>query len=87
MDGDSHGASVAIIDRGNGMDSEFIRNRLFEPFASTKAGGFGIGAFEARAIVHSMGGRLTVESVPGKGSKFIIHLAAATDRPVLRKRA
>ena len=87
MDGDNHGASVAIIDRGNGMDSEFIRNRLFEPFASTKAGGFGIGAFEARAIVHSMGGRLTVESAPGKGSKFVIHLAAATDRPVLRKRA
>ena len=87
MDGDEHGASVAIIDRGEGMDSEFIRSRLFEPFASTKAGGFGIGAFEARALVNSMGGRLTVESAPGKGSKFVIHLAAAAAQSVPRKRA
>ena len=87
MDGDEHGASVAIIDRGEGMDSEFIRTRLFEPFASTKAGGFGIGAFEARAIIHSMGGRLAVESTPGKGSKFVIHLAAAAAQSVQRKRA
>ena len=87
MDGDEHGASVAIIDRGDGMDSEFIRTRLFEPFASTKAGGFGIGAFEARAIVHSMGGRLTVASSPGKGSKFVIYLAAAAAQSVQRKSA
>ena len=87
MDGDEHGASVAIIDRGEGMGSEFIRSRLFEPFASTKAGGFGIGAFEARALVNSMGGRLTVESAPGKGSKFVIHLAAAAAQSVPRKRA
>jgi len=79
MDGDGHGATIAIIDHGAGMDSEFVRSRLFEPFASTKVGGFGIGAFEARAIVHSMGGRLTVESTPGRGSKFMIHLAAASE--------
>ena len=87
MDSDEHGASVAIIDRGLGMDSEFIRTRLFEPFASTKSGGFGIGAFEARSIVHSMGGRLSVESAPSKGSKFVIHLAAAAAQSVQRKRA
>ncbi|HET9356435.1 MAG TPA: XrtA/PEP-CTERM system histidine kinase PrsK [Sphingomicrobium sp.] len=74
---DEHGASVAIADRGPGMDSEFVRTRLFEPFASTKAGGFGIGAFEARSIVQAMGGRLTVDTAPGKGSRFTIHLPAA----------
>ncbi len=47
------------------MDGDFIRNRLFQPFASTKPGGFGIGAFEARSLVTAMGGRLSVDSRPG----------------------
>ena len=72
------GAEVAIsvIDQGQGMSVAFIRDQLFQPFASTKDGGFGVGAFEARALVAAMGGRLTVQSRPGKGSKFIIHLPA-----------
>jgi signal transduction histidine kinase len=72
------GAEVAIsvIDQGKGMSVAFIRDQLFQPFASTKDGGFGVGAFEARALVAAMGGRLTVQSRPGKGSKFIIHLPA-----------
>ncbi|WP_118857697.1 XrtA/PEP-CTERM system histidine kinase PrsK [Sphingomonas mesophila] len=72
-----HGASIVIADRGAGMDSEFVRSRLFEPFASTKDGGFGIGAFEARAIIQAMGGRLGVDTAPGRGSRFTIHLPAA----------
>ena len=59
------------------MDGEFIRNRLFHPFTSTKADGFGLGAFEARSLVNAMGGRLSVESAPGKGSEFSILLPAA----------
>ncbi len=69
--------AITIIDQGEGMDSEFIRNRLFAPFASTKQGGFGIGAFEARSLVIAMGGRLSVDSQPGHGSSFTIHLPAA----------
>jgi signal transduction histidine kinase len=38
-----------VIDSGSGMSADFIRTRLFQPFASTKDGGFGIGAFEARS--------------------------------------
>jgi putative PEP-CTERM system histidine kinase len=80
--------TIAIIDQGVGMDAEFIRTRLFEPFASTKEGGFGVGAFEARSIVTAMGGRLTVESRPGKGSRFTIHLPTAeAAAPNQRKRA
>src|SRR6476646_7108453 len=41
---DNH-VAIAITDKGVGMDGDFIRNRLFQPFASTKPGGFGIGAF------------------------------------------
>ncbi|MES2903406.1 MAG: XrtA/PEP-CTERM system histidine kinase PrsK [Pseudomonadota bacterium] len=75
MGGDGREATISIIDQGPGMDSEFIRTRLFQPFASTKDGGFGVGAFEARSLVASMGGRLTVDSRPGKGSRFTIHMA------------
>ena len=73
------GAEVAIgvIDKGVGMDSDFVRNRLFQPFASTKPGGFGIGSFEARSLITAMGGRLTVDSKPGEGSQFTIYLPAA----------
>jgi putative PEP-CTERM system histidine kinase len=69
--------SIAITDRGCGMDSDFIRNRLFQPFASTKSNGFGIGAFEARSLVSAMGGRLVVDSKPGHGTTFTILLRAA----------
>ena len=69
--------SIAITDKGVGMDSDFVRNRLFQPFASSKPGGFGIGAFEARSLVDAMGGRLTVDSQPGRGTTFTILLPAA----------
>jgi len=69
--------SIAITDKGVGMDSDFVRNRLFQPFASSKPGGFGIGAFEARSLVEAMGGRLSVDSQPGRGTTFTIFLPAA----------
>ena len=69
--------AVIISDKGVGMDGEFIRNRLFEPFNSTKPGGFGIGAFEARSLITAMGGRLNVDSRPGRGTSFTIILPAA----------
>ena len=66
------------------MDADFVRHRLFQPFASTKQGGFGVGAFEARSLIAAMGGRLGVTSSLGKGSSFVIHLVAAT-APLQRK--
>ena len=69
--------AISVSDKGVGMDSDFLRNRLFQPFSSTKPGGFGIGAFEARSLVAAMGGRLGVESRPGKGTIFTILLPAA----------
>ena len=85
---DASHVSIAITDKGVGMDGEFVRNRLFEPFASTKPGGFGIGAFEARSLIVAMGGRLSVDSRPGRGTTFTIFLPAAeaASDPV-RKRA
>jgi putative PEP-CTERM system histidine kinase len=80
--------SIAVIDKGCGMTSDFIANGLFLPFASTKSAGFGVGAFETRSIIGAMGGRLAVESRPGEGSIFTIFLPAAEEvRQAERKRA
>ncbi|MCJ8191653.1 XrtA/PEP-CTERM system histidine kinase PrsK [Sphingomicrobium aestuariivivum] len=75
--GDDGDVVIDVIDEGHGMDPDFVRSRLFEPFASTKDGGFGIGAYEARALILAMGGRLDVESRAGEGTRFTIRLAAA----------
>ena len=88
VDDQDSNVTIAITDKGIGMDGDFIRNRLFEPFASTKPGGFGIGAFEARSLITAMGGRLSVDSRLGKGTTFTILLPAApavVEQP--RKRA
>lgn len=69
--------ALAVEDRGCGMSAEFVRHRLFEPFASTKPGGFGIGAFEARELARAMGGRLEVASREGHGSRFVVRLPQA----------
>lgn len=65
---------IEIIDSGHGMSATFMRDELFKPFRSTKSGGFGIGAFEAREIVRAHGGRLDIDSRPGEGSRFTIIL-------------
>ncbi|HKT85328.1 MAG TPA: XrtA/PEP-CTERM system histidine kinase PrsK [Novosphingobium sp.] len=78
---DGLNARFEVLDSGCGMSAEFIRNGLFKPFVSTKSGGFGIGAFEARELVQAMRGRMEVESREGLGSRFIVRvpLAAADD--------
>lgn len=68
---------IDVTDTGSGMSADFVRNRLFKPFVSTKAGGFGIGAFEARELVRAMNGRLEVESREGLGSRFAVRLPLA----------
>jgi putative PEP-CTERM system histidine kinase len=68
---------ISIADKGVGMDSDFVRDRLFQPFSSSKPGGFGIGAFEARSLITAMGGRIDVESRSGHGTTFTISLPAA----------
>jgi signal transduction histidine kinase len=55
------------------MDETFIRGRLFRPFQTTKGkSGMGIGVYEAREFVRSLGGDILVESRPGEGTIFRI---------------
>jgi putative PEP-CTERM system histidine kinase len=72
-------AVIEVRDHGIGMSGHFIRHSLFKPFASTKDGGFGIGAFEARSLVAAMGGTLDVTSREGEGSVFRITLPIARE--------
>ena len=65
---------IEVVDSGAGMSPEFLRTGLFKPFVSSKQGGFGIGAFEAREMIKAMGGRLTVESRENIGSRFSVSL-------------
>jgi putative PEP-CTERM system histidine kinase len=77
----AHGDDIAvnIADNGVGMSEAFIASQLFKPFQSTKEGGFGIGAYEARALAQSMGGQLRVDSRLGKGTTFTLLLPAARE--------
>jgi putative PEP-CTERM system histidine kinase len=77
-------ARIEIVDSGCGMSPEFIRTRLFKPFVSSKPGGFGIGAFEARELVRAMRGRLEVESREGLGTRFIVRLPLAEASGLLK---
>ena len=71
-----HGAAIVeVTDNGAGMDEEFIRHRLFKPFDSTKGlTGMGIGAFESRDFIRSLGGNIHVQSTPGVGSVFRVYI-------------
>ena len=69
--------TIEVVDAGKGMSPEFVRTGLFKPFVSSKQGGFGIGAFEARELVKAMGGRMTVESREGLGTRFAMSLPLA----------
>jgi signal transduction histidine kinase len=69
--------TISVTDTGKGMEPEFLRDRLFRPFDTTKgAAGMGIGAHQAREHVCSLGGHVDVQSSPGQGTRFAITLPA-----------
>ncbi|MGE5492740.1 MAG: XrtA/PEP-CTERM system histidine kinase PrsK [Actinomycetota bacterium] len=67
-------ARIEIGDTGRGMSPEFVRERLFKPFQTTKQSGMGIGAYESFQYVHELGGKMLVDSEVGKGTRVTILL-------------
>ncbi|HKI80881.1 MAG TPA: XrtA/PEP-CTERM system histidine kinase PrsK, partial [Pseudodesulfovibrio sp.] len=68
-------AVIEVTDTGCGMDAQFIRDRLFRPFDSTKGqSGMGVGAYEVREWAREQGGDVDVQSEAGKGTLFRITL-------------
>jgi putative PEP-CTERM system histidine kinase len=67
-------ARIVVEDTGHGMSQEFIRDRLFKPFQTTKQAGMGIGAYESFQYVQELGGKIHVQSEQEKGTSVTILL-------------
>jgi signal transduction histidine kinase len=64
---------LTVQDSGEGMTAE-LQRRIFEPFFSTKERGTGLGLSIVQQIIAAFGGQITVDSAPGRGSRFDIWL-------------
>ena len=67
-------ALVEVGDTGHGMTPEFLRERLFKPFQTTKPAGMGIGAYESFQYVHELGGKVLVDSSIDVGTQVSLLL-------------
>lgn len=67
-------ANISVADNGCGMSPEFIKDSLFRPFQTTKKKGIGIGMFLSKIIIEAHGGKIEVDSQPGKGTTFRVLL-------------
>ena len=65
---------VEVGDTGCGMTAEFVRERLFKPFQTTKKAGMGIGAYESFQYVHEIGGKVAVHSEVDVGTRITLYL-------------
>src|SRR6267142_513121 len=73
------GGTVAfsISDTGPGISQSFIDNRLFQPFATTKKNGVGLGLYTCREVVQANAGYIEVHSIQGAGATFRVVLPSA----------
>jgi signal transduction histidine kinase len=69
---------IDLQDTGSGIGKEHL-DRIFDPFYTTKPQGTGMGLTVSRDIIRKLGGELSAESEPGKGTTFSI--ALPVDRP------
>ena len=65
---------IKVTDHGSGMTEKFINEELFRPMRSTKDGGFGLGAYQARQLMRDLGGDILVASKVGVGTSVSLSL-------------
>ncbi|MFA5653805.1 MAG: ATP-binding protein, partial [Desulfomonilia bacterium] len=61
-------------DNGSGMTEEFVRERLFKPFQTTKKHGTGLGLWQVKSIADQLGIKLEIANRPAQGVKFTIRI-------------
>ena len=71
--GTPDGVALDLIDTGCGMDED-TQNRVFETFYSTKRGGSGLGLPTVKRIIEGHGGRVRLQSAPGRGTQITVYL-------------
>ena len=76
------GVWLSVADTGGGIPQEQV-SRIFEPFYTTKKRGSGLGLMIVQRIVRDHGGRIDLESQPGRGTTFRIWLPLHEPRPRL----
>jgi putative PEP-CTERM system histidine kinase len=81
------GAFISVADLGCGMTQEFMRNRLFKPFSTTKTKGIGIGLYQCRQIIEAHGGSIEVRSETGKGTVFTVCLPSVRREEMAKAQA
>jgi signal transduction histidine kinase len=72
-------AIIEFIDNGAGMSAEFLRDRLFRPFETTKAQGVGLGLATASQIVRFHRGTIRILSKPGGGTLVRLSLPGVAE--------
>ncbi|HOD69550.1 MAG: Globin-coupled histidine kinase [Deltaproteobacteria bacterium ADurb.BinA179] len=71
---DGGAAYISIQDNGAGMTEEFVRERLFKPFQTTKKHGTGLGLWQVKSIADQLGIAVDVENRPAQGVKFTLRI-------------
>ena len=71
---------LTVRDHGPGIPPE-ARERLFEPFYTTRAGGLGLGLPLCESLAQAMGASLQLAPGHGRGAAFVLRLPAATSKP------
>jgi len=73
--------AIVVSDEGTGMTAEFMRERLFKPFETTKQTGMGIGVYESAQYVNDLGGEIQFDSRPGAGTRVRVKIPRVEATP------
>lgn len=74
VNSDTEQISIVIVDNGPGINKELLPDILFEPFKTSKKGGSGIGLWQVKKVISSLGGSISAQNIQEGGAQFTIKL-------------